>query len=61
MTFLAVPPKIADWCAVDMVDPNSEDLRERLAVAHVDPQKVAMAKELFRKYPPDPETDSFRK
>jgi PAS domain S-box-containing protein len=55
LTFLAVP-RIADWCAVDMVDPTGEQPWERLAVAHVDPAKVALAAEFARKFPPDPET-----
>src|SRR5262249_423603 len=49
---LAVP-SFADWCAVDMVEPDGS-LR-RVAVAHVDPPKVELAHELNRRYPPDPE------
>ncbi|HEX3344206.1 MAG TPA: PAS domain S-box protein, partial [Polyangiaceae bacterium] len=50
---LAVP-RLADWCAVDIVEPP--DLRpRRLAVAHVDPTKVALALELGAKYPPRPD------
>jgi PAS domain S-box-containing protein len=48
---LAVP-FFADWCAIDMQD-DSGALR-RVAVAHVDPQKVALAHELHRRFPPDP-------
>jgi len=41
-------PAIADWCAVDML---SEDRKlERLAVAHVDPAKVEMARLLRTRY-----------
>ncbi|HYH08676.1 MAG TPA: GAF domain-containing protein [Thermoanaerobaculia bacterium] len=58
VTFLAVP-RIADWCAVDMVDPTGETLRDRLVVAHVDPAKIALAEEFYRKFPPDPETDAI--
>ena len=47
---LAVPT-IADWCAVDMVGTGGV---ERLAVAHVDPAKVASAIELQKRYPADP-------
>ena len=46
---LAVP-HLADWCAVDVVVAG-EPLPKRLAVAHVDPAKVALAKELDEKYP----------
>jgi PAS domain S-box-containing protein len=50
---LAVPA-LADWCAVDLVAPGSRSPK-RLAVAHVDPAKVEMAKELDARYPPDPD------
>jgi PAS domain S-box-containing protein len=49
---LAVP-YFADWCAVDMVEPDGS-LR-RVAVAHVDLSKVELTKELNRSYPPDPD------
>jgi PAS domain S-box-containing protein len=48
---LAVP-QFADWCAVDMQQPDGS-LR-RLAVTHSDPAKVQLAHELFRRYPPQP-------
>ena len=46
-------PRLADWCAIDMVGPNGEI--ERLAVAHEDPEKVRWAYELQERYPPDPD------
>ena len=48
---LAVP-YFADWSAVDVADDGT--LR-RLAVAHQDPEKVRLAHELMREYPPDPQ------
>jgi PAS domain S-box-containing protein len=48
---LAVP-HFADWCAVDMV--NEDGTVSRLAVAHVDPKKIAWAHEIQQRYPPDP-------
>jgi PAS domain S-box-containing protein len=51
---LAVP-HFADWSAVDVVE--NESLR-RLAVAHQDPEKMQLAHELMRRYPPDPESPS---
>jgi PAS domain S-box-containing protein len=48
---LAVP-QIADWCSVDIVDEN-QSIRT-LEVAHADPAKVELARELQRRYPPDP-------
>ncbi|MEO5929260.1 MAG: PAS domain S-box protein [Candidatus Kapaibacterium sp.] len=53
---LAVP-HIADWCAIDICggeycdDPSSP---QRLAVVHVQPEKIELVYELERKYPPDP-------
>jgi PAS domain S-box-containing protein len=46
-------PELADWCAVDMLDDDGRRL-ERIAVAHVDPAKVELARELAARYPPDP-------
>jgi GAF domain-containing protein len=46
---LAVPT-FADWCAIDLV--RDGDLH-RLAVAHVDPDKVELARELAERYPAD--------
>ena len=44
-----IVPRLADWCAVDLAElPNR--LR-RIAVAHVDPAKVAWAHELNMRYP----------
>ncbi len=48
---LAVP-EIADWCAVDIVGESGE--LQRLAVAHVDPVKLELARQLQERYPPDP-------
>jgi PAS domain S-box-containing protein len=45
-------PRLADWCAIDMVGADGEI--ERLAVAHEDPEKVKWAYELQKRYPPDP-------
>jgi PAS domain S-box-containing protein len=55
---LAVP-SLADWCAVDIVD--EAGATRRLAVAHVDPAKVAMAQEFRRLYPPHLETDTVER
>jgi PAS domain S-box-containing protein len=48
---LAVP-YFADWCAIDMVEPDGS--LQRLAVAHVDPAKVELAHRVYQRYPPDP-------
>jgi PAS domain S-box-containing protein len=48
---LAVP-WLADWCAVDL--PGAGGGIEQVALAHVDPRKVAMAEDLRARYPPDP-------
>ena len=46
---LAVP-EIADWCAAFVT--NGEGTVERTAVAHRDPTRIALATELYTKYPP---------
>jgi len=47
-----VVPQIADWCSIDMLEPDGSI--GQLAVAHVDPDKVKLAKEFRQRYPPDP-------
>src|SRR5215213_26623 len=49
---LAVPT-LADWCAVDVLEEDGSS--ERLAVEHPDPEKVRLAYEIERRYPPDPD------
>jgi PAS domain S-box-containing protein len=44
-------PGLADWCAVDLLAPDGT--LDRLAVAHIDPDKVALADEIYRRWPPD--------
>lgn len=46
---LAVPD-FADWCAVDLL--ADDGTLERVAVAHGDPEKVQIALEMHRAYPP---------
>ena len=48
---LAVPT-LADWCGVDVLDERG--LRQQLAVFHLDPEKIALARALNERYPPDP-------
>jgi PAS domain S-box-containing protein len=48
---LAVP-YFADWCAVDLIEPGG-DIR-RVAVAHIDPEKVALAQRFHRDFPESP-------
>jgi len=48
---LAVP-RIADWCAVDVLD--DKGAIQRVAVAHVDPAKRQFARLLQERYPQDP-------
>lgn len=51
----AVVPILADWCVVDLA--NEGGPYEHLAIAHVDPERVAWAKELQEKYPPQLNAD----
>ena len=46
-----VVPELADWCAVDIA--TDDGGLQRLAVAHDDPEKVNLARELHRRYPPE--------
>jgi GAF domain-containing protein len=47
-----VVPHVADWCAVDLVEPGGG---HRISVAHADPAKAGLAHELVRRYPSDPD------
>jgi PAS domain S-box-containing protein len=51
---LAVPT-VADWCAVDVL---AGDELERVAVEHVDPARVALARDVQQRYPADPRSDT---
>ena len=46
-----VVPQFADWASVEILEPDGS-IRQ-LAVAHVDPEKVAFAKEFRRRRPPE--------
>ncbi len=48
----AVVPTLADWCTVDIVDTDGEV--RQVALAHADPTRVEWARELNRRFPPDP-------
>ncbi len=51
---LAVPV-LADWCGLDVVTPEG-GLR-RVGLAHIDPEREALGRELNERYPPDLEAD----
>jgi anti-sigma regulatory factor (Ser/Thr protein kinase) len=51
---LAVPT-LADWCAVDIADGHG--VLQRVALAHRDPEKVTLGREIHARFPPDPATD----
>jgi PAS domain S-box-containing protein len=53
---LAVP-QLADWCTVDILEPHAT-VPQQLAVAHADPAKVAHARKLGERYPPDPKAST---
>ncbi|MBI4261384.1 MAG: SpoIIE family protein phosphatase [Actinobacteria bacterium] len=48
---LAVP-RLADWCVVDVLEEGGG--LQRLAVAHVDPARETLVRDLHKRYPPDP-------
>lgn len=54
VTRLAVP-EIADWCAIYVLEGGE---MRTIEVAHVDPAKVALARDLAVRYPDDPAGDS---
>ena len=47
---LAVPD-VADWCAVDVLADDGS--LQRLSLAHVDPEKLEIGREIHERYPPD--------
>jgi serine phosphatase RsbU (regulator of sigma subunit) len=51
-----IVPRLADWCGIDMLDDHGDMVH--VAVAHVDPAKVEMARDLSAKYPPDMDAPS---
>jgi PAS domain S-box-containing protein len=50
VAWLAVP-RLADWCSISL---QQDGYLRTLAVAHTDPDKVALAQELQERYPADP-------
>jgi signal transduction histidine kinase len=50
-----VVPTFADWCAVEVKEDNHLRL---VAVAHANPAKIELARELRRRYPPDEQAAS---
>ena len=48
-------PRFSDWCAVDLLV-DGETL-QRVAVHHRDPSRVALASEIFARFPPRPDDD----
>lgn len=49
-----VVPRLADWCAVDVL---ADGRTQRVAVAHVEPEKVPLAYELEQRFPRDPNAE----
>jgi PAS domain S-box-containing protein len=50
-------PELADWCFVDMIEQDGS-LR-RVALEHLDPQKVRLAWEMFERHPPPREHGAY--
>jgi PAS domain S-box-containing protein len=51
-----IVPGLAEWCSIDVLDEDTTTTHS-LVVEHMDPAKVALAGELRRRYPPDPDAD----
>ena len=49
----AAIPHFADWASVNLLGEDGK--LQQVAVAHIDPRKVQLARELARKYPPKPD------
>ncbi len=49
-------PTLADWCAIELAD--NEGILHPVAVAHIDPDKVRIAREMQERYPADPNVDA---
>jgi PAS domain S-box-containing protein len=47
-----IVPRLADWCIVAIVEENEPP--RLFTMAHNDPLKIEFARELIRRYPPDP-------
>src|SRR4051812_9128771 len=52
VAWLAVPD-LADWCAISL---EQDGVLRTLAVAHSDPEKVALAKQFQERFPQDPDS-----
>jgi serine phosphatase RsbU (regulator of sigma subunit)/anti-sigma regulatory factor (Ser/Thr protein kinase) len=48
-----VVPRLADWCSIQIVHDGQ---LETVVVAHIDPDKVAFAEEIVRRYPTNPDS-----
>ena len=46
-----VVPALADWCAIDVME--EPDQVHRVALTHVDPEMLALADEIQRRWPPE--------
>lgn len=51
-----IVPRLADWCAVDLLVDNGK--LDMVAVAHKDPEKIKFARELRHRFPPVPDEKS---
>ena len=54
-----VVPTLCDWCAIDIL--GADGVFKRVAVAHSDPEKIALAKEFQERYPEDPDAPTSRR
>ncbi|MDQ2643069.1 MAG: PAS domain S-box protein [Myxococcota bacterium] len=48
-------PGLADWCTIHLLE--GERLKN-VAIAHIDPARIALAQRVESRYPPDPSADS---
>jgi PAS domain S-box-containing protein len=51
-----VVPRMADWCAVEL--PDEKGILQQVALAHVDPERVAAGRAMRERWPPQPDAPS---
>jgi serine phosphatase RsbU (regulator of sigma subunit)/putative methionine-R-sulfoxide reductase with GAF domain len=49
-----VVPRLGDWCAIELAG----DPRDAVVVAHADPARVPLARDLLTRFPPHPDSDT---
>ncbi|MEO7086918.1 MAG: ATP-binding protein [Gemmatimonadaceae bacterium] len=51
-----IVPRLGDWCAIDLIEVDGSV--RQLAIAHADPAKLQMARELSKRFAPKPDAST---